>query len=68
MTKVGNLTNTTSSQFKKQLFYLQKEFQDRLIVIDEVHNIRQVDDSTSKTTINEPLVYSLGRGKSGGVE
>ena len=50
MTKVGNLTNSSSGQFKKQLFYLQKEFQDRLIVIDEVHNIRQVDDSTSKTT------------------
>ena len=50
MTKVGNLSNTSSNQFKKQLFYLQKEFQDRLIVIDEVHNIRQVDDNTSKAT------------------
>ncbi len=53
MAKFTSVNEKDSHTFKKQLFYLQREFENRLMVIDEVHNIRQIDGLSSKsTTIN----------------
>ena len=53
--KSNSLTSAESTHKKKESERLQKFFNNRLIIIDEFHNIRQSKDNTNKLVSNELL-------------